>query len=152
MTYPEVSTRELIENIKSDDFCKNFGNPVKCKVLNEDRVLISFELYERLFGKVDLEKENTVEVDDFIRMLVLQRLNESPAKVEQTDDGYLITIDTDIYENLNRITLDVYDKSLEKMMTEYFEWIASNPEEFKSWVGKCNSESGEWNDNQRENF
>ena len=42
----------LIEKLESDDFYKLFGNPVKCKIFGTDRILMSFDLYERLFGKV----------------------------------------------------------------------------------------------------
>ena len=52
----------LIEKLESDDFYKLFGNPVKCKIFGTDRILMSFDLYERLFGKVNLDKENTIEM------------------------------------------------------------------------------------------
>lgn len=69
MVYPEISTRELIAKLDSEDFYKKYGNPVRCKIFDTDKILLSFDLYERLFGKVDLEKENTIEIDDFIRAL-----------------------------------------------------------------------------------
>ena len=65
MLYPEISSRELIEKLDSDDFYKVYGNPVKCKIFDTDRILMSSDLYERLFGKVDLDKENTIEMDEF---------------------------------------------------------------------------------------
>lgn len=65
MLYPEISSRELIEKFDSDDFYKVYGNPVKCKIFDTDRILMSSDLYERLFGKVDLDKENTIEMDEF---------------------------------------------------------------------------------------
>lgn len=65
MMIPEISPSVMIDNILSDEFFKRFGNPVKMKTDDGYIVLLSFELYERLFGKVDLTKENTVEIDDF---------------------------------------------------------------------------------------
>ena len=65
MMIPEIFPSEMIDNILSDEFFKRFGNPVKMKTDDGYIVLLSFELYERLFGKVDLTKENTVEIDDF---------------------------------------------------------------------------------------
>lgn len=48
-------------------FFRRFGNPVKFD--DEKLVLMSFELYERLFGKVDLSKEQTLELEDFVKIL-----------------------------------------------------------------------------------
>lgn len=62
-----VSKREIIDNIKEDNFFRLFGNPVQIE--NDGVGLMSFELYERLFGTVDLSKEKTIEVDDFVQML-----------------------------------------------------------------------------------
>ncbi len=40
MLYPEISSRELIEKFDSDDFYKVYGNPVKCKIFDTDRILM----------------------------------------------------------------------------------------------------------------
>ena len=53
--------------LKMTIFFKRFGNPVKFE--DEKLVLMSFEVYERLFGRVDLSKEHTLEVEDFVKML-----------------------------------------------------------------------------------
>lgn len=63
---PEISIKELADNIESEEFCRHFGNPVKVKCGERYVVLLSFELYERLFGKVDLTKEKTIEMDEFV--------------------------------------------------------------------------------------
>ena len=44
---------------------------------DEKLVLMSFELYERLFGKTDLSKEQTLEVKDLVK---LQKESEENAK------------------------------------------------------------------------
>ncbi len=73
MLYPEISSSELIEKLESDDFYKLYGNPVKCKIFDTDRILMSFDLYERLFGKVNLDKENMEsEVYDFLNRIILE--------------------------------------------------------------------------------
>lgn len=38
MLYPEISSSELIEKLESDDFYKLYGNPVKCKIFDTDRI------------------------------------------------------------------------------------------------------------------
>ena len=63
---PEISIQELADNIEFEDFSRNFGNPVKVKCGERCVVLMSFELYEHLFGKVDLTRENTIEMDEFV--------------------------------------------------------------------------------------
>jgi len=63
---PEISIQELADNIEFEDFSRNFGNPVKVKCGGRCVVLMSFGLYERLFGKVDLTRENTIEMDEFV--------------------------------------------------------------------------------------
>lgn len=63
---PEISIKELADNIESEDFSRRFGNPVKVKCRERYVVLLSFELYERLFGKVDPAKEKTIEMEDFV--------------------------------------------------------------------------------------
>ena len=59
----EITPEELMGNL---DFCRRFGNPVKVRTENGYIVVMAFELYERLFGKVDLSKEQTIEMDDFL--------------------------------------------------------------------------------------
>ena len=76
MLYPEISSGELIEKFDSDDFYKVYGNPVKCKIFDKDKIFMSFDLYERLFGKVDLDKENTIEMDDFMKEAVYGYTND----------------------------------------------------------------------------
>ena len=147
MLYPEISSRELIEKLDSDDFSTVYGNPVKCKIFDIDRILLSFDLYERLFGKVDLDKENTIEMDDFIRALVLQRLHENPASLSETEDGYSLSMESEAYDFLNRITLKDYGITLEKLTSYFFEWIAACPEEFKIWIEESVKEKGTGNDN-----
>ena len=147
MLYPEISSRELIEKFDSDDFYKVYGNPVKCKIFDTDRILMSFDLYERLFGKVDLDKENTIEMDDFIRALVLQKLHENPVSVTDTEDGYSLSMESEVYDFLNRNTLKDFGITLEKLTSYYFEWIAACPEEFKIWIEESVKEKETENDN-----
>ena len=146
--YPEISSIELIEKLESDDFYKLYGNPVKCKIFDTDRILMSFDLYERLFGKVNLDKENTIEMDDFIRALVLQRLHENPASLSDTEDGYSLSMESEVYDFLNRNTLKDYGITLEKLTSHFFEWIAACPEEIKLWVEESVMEKGAENDNK----
>ncbi len=63
MIYPEININELIAKLDSADFYKEYGNPVRCKIFNTDRILLAFDLYERLFGEVDIDKEQTIEMD-----------------------------------------------------------------------------------------
>ena len=147
MLYPEISTRELIEKFDSDDFYKVYRNPVKCKLFDTDRILMSCDLYERLFGKVDLDKENTIEMDDFIRALVLQKLHENPVSVTDTEDGYSLSMESEVYDFLNRNTLKDFGITLEKLTSYYFEWIAACPEEFKIWIEESVKEKETENDN-----
>ena len=46
--------QEFIDNLDSDDFFRRYGNPVKFNADGRYLVAMSFELYERLFGKLDL--------------------------------------------------------------------------------------------------
>ena len=62
----EITPEELMENLDSDDFCRKFGNPVKVRTENGYMVVMAFELYERLFGKGDLSKEHTIEMNEFL--------------------------------------------------------------------------------------
>lgn len=62
----EITMDELFENLDSDDFCRRYGNPVKVRVQNGYVAVMAFELFERLYGKVDLSKENTIEMDEFL--------------------------------------------------------------------------------------
>lgn len=148
MLYPEISSSELIEKLESDDFYKLYGNPVKCRIFGTDRILMSFDLYERLFGKVNLDKENTIEMDDFIRALVLQRLHENPVSVTDTEDGYSLSMESEVYDFLNRIILEDYGITLENLTYYFFEWIAACPDEFKSWVEESMIDKGAENDDK----
>lgn len=147
MLYPEIPSRELIEKFDSDDFYKVYGNPVKCKIFDKNKIFMSFDLYERLFGKVDLDKENTVEMDDFIKALVLQRLHDNPVSLSDTEDGYLLSMESEVYDFLNRNTLKDFGITLEKLTSCFFEWIAACPEEFKIWIEESVMEKGAENDN-----
>ncbi|WP_027437114.1 hypothetical protein [Lachnospira multipara] len=148
MFYPEISSRELIEKFDSDDFYKVYGNPVKCKIFDTDRILMSSDLYERLFGKVDLDKENTIEMDDFIRALVLQRLYENPVSVTDTEDGYSLSMESEVYDFLNRNTLKDFGITLENLTSYFFERIVACPDEFKAWVEESMIDKGAENDNK----
>ncbi len=147
MIYPEISINELIAKLDSEEFYKEYGNPVRCKIFDTDRILLSFDLYERVFGKVDIDKENTIEMDDFIRALVLQRLHDNPVSLSDTEDGYLLSMESEVYDFLNRNTLKDFGITLEKLTSYFFEWIATCPEEFKLWVEESVMEKGAENDN-----
>jgi hypothetical protein len=147
MIYPEISINELIAKLDSEDFYKEYGNPVRCKIFDTDKILLSFDLYERLFGKVDIDKESAIEMDDFIRALVLQRLSENPVSVTDTKDGYSLSLETEVYDYLNRFALKDYGVSLEELTNNYFAWIAACPEEFREWVEQNIMERGTKNDN-----
>ena len=134
MLLPEISSNELIAKLDSEDFYKVYGNPVKCKIIDKDKILMSFELYERLFGTVDLDRENTVEIEDFIRALVLQRLDENPVCVMDTAEGYSLSMEAEVFEYLNRLALKDYGITLDKLTSYFFEWMVACPEEFKIWI------------------
>lgn len=103
MLYPEISSRELIEKLDSDDF---------------------------------------------IRALVLQRLHENPVSVTDTEDGYSLSMESEVYDFLNRNTLKDFGITLEKLTSYFFEWIAACPEEFKIWIEESVMEKGAENDNK----
>ena len=117
-------------------------------VFDKNKIFMSFDLYERLFGKVDLDKENTIEMDDFIRVLVLQRLHENPASLSDTEDGYSLSMESEVYDFLNRITLKDYGITLENLTSYFFEWIAACPDEFKAWVEESMMDKGAENDDK----
>ena len=148
MLYPEISSRELIEKLDSDDFYKVYGNPIKCKIFDKDKIFMSFNLYERLFGKVDLDKENTIEMDDFIRALVLQRLHENPVSLSDTEDGYLLSMESEVYDFLNRNTLKDFGITLVNLTSYFFEWIAACPDEFQAWLEESMVDKGAENDDK----
>ena len=50
----EITEQEFIDNLDSDDFFRRYGNPVKFNADGRYLVAMSFELYERLFRKLDL--------------------------------------------------------------------------------------------------
>ena len=50
----EITEQEFIDNLDSDDFFRRYGNPVKFNADGRYLVAMSFELYERLFWKLDL--------------------------------------------------------------------------------------------------
>ena len=96
MLYPEISSRELIEKLDSDDFYKVYENPVS---------------------------------------------------LSDTEDGYSLSMESEVYDFLNRITLKDYGITLEKLTSYFFEWIAACPEEFKIWIDESVMEKGAENDN-----
>ena len=147
MLYPEISSSELIEKLESDDFYKLYGNPVKCKIFDKDKIFMSFDLYERLFGEVNIDKEQTIEMDDFIRALVLQRLDDNPVRVTDKEDGYSLSMETEVYDYLARIAMKDYGVTLEELMNNYLVWMAACPEEFRAWVEQNMMERGTENDN-----
>ena len=50
----EITEQEFIDNLDSYDFFRRYGNPVKFNVDGRYLVAMSCELYESLFGKMDL--------------------------------------------------------------------------------------------------
>ena len=81
---------------------------------------------------MNLDKENTIEMDGFIRALVLQRLHENPVSVTDTEDGYSLSMESVVYDFLNRIILEDYGITLENLTSYFFEWIAARPDELKA--------------------
>ena len=108
---------------------------------------MSFDLYEQLFGEVDIDKEQTIEMDDFIRALVLQRLDDNPVRVTDTEDGYSLSMETEVYDYLARIAMKDYGVTIEELMNNYLVWMAACPEEFRAWVEQNMMERGTENDN-----
>lgn len=147
MAYPEININELIEKLDSADFYKEYGNPVRCKIFDTDKILLAFDMYERLFGEVDIDKEQTIEMDDFIRALVLQRLDDNPVRVTDKEDGYSLSMETEVYDYLARIAMKDYGVTLEELMNNYLVWMAACPEEFRAWVEQNMMERGTENDN-----
>ncbi len=76
------------------------------------------------------------EADWSFRERLTERLRECPVKVEETKSGFMITMDTDILEGLNRIALEDYNTTIENMIYRFFYWVESKPEEFKKWVNE----------------
>jgi len=52
----EITEQEFVDNLDSEDFFRQYGNPVKFNTDGRYLVAMSFELYERLFGKLKLPK------------------------------------------------------------------------------------------------
>ena len=78
---------------------------------------------------------------------MLQRLRENNISVTDTEDGYSLSLDTEVYDYLNRFALKNYGVSLEELTNKFFEWIAACPEEFKIWIEESVMEKGAENDN-----
>lgn len=57
----EITTQEMIEHIEDDNFFKVYGNPVKI-ITEKNRiyVLMSYELYEKMYGIVDFNAYENV--------------------------------------------------------------------------------------------
>lgn len=57
----EITTQEMIEHIEDDNFFKVYGNPVKI-ITEKNRiyVLMSYELYEKMYGIVDFNAYESV--------------------------------------------------------------------------------------------
>ena len=52
---PAISAEEFAEHIEEEDFFLRYGNPVRIFTENGHEYLcMAIELYERLFGKVEL--------------------------------------------------------------------------------------------------
>ena len=62
-------------------------------------------LYPESSSRELIEK---LDSDDFIRALVLQRLHENLVSVSDTEDGYSLSMEDEVYDFLNRITLEDY--------------------------------------------
>lgn len=62
---PAISAEEFAEHIEEENFFLRYGNPVR--IFTEDGhecLCIAIELYERLFGKVDLPPDTKTENGD----------------------------------------------------------------------------------------
>ena len=79
--------------------------------------------------------------------MTLLELHENPASLSETEDGYLLSMESEAYDFLNRITLKDYGITLEKLTSYFFEWIAACPEEFMIWIEESVMENGAGNDN-----
>ena len=101
-------------------------------------------LYPEISSRELIEKFDS---DDFIRALVLQRLHDNPVSLSDTEDGYLLSMESEVYDFLNRIILEDYGITLEKLTSYFFEWIAACPEEFKIWIEESVKEKETENDN-----
>ncbi|MCR5719209.1 MAG: hypothetical protein K6F84_01460, partial [Lachnospiraceae bacterium] len=58
-----------------------------------------------------------------------------------------ISMDTGVYEYLNRLTLKDYGATFEELSNHYFAWIVACPEDFQAWVEQNMMERGTDNDN-----
>ncbi len=65
---------------------------------------------------------------------MVQRLEECPAVVEDTNVGYTIKLETDIYEGLNKIASEDYGVTIEELTRRFINWAVTNPEAFKKWA------------------
>ena len=62
---PAISAEEFAEHIEEEDFFLRYGNPVRIFSENGHEYLcIAIELYERLFGKVELPDGTNTENGD----------------------------------------------------------------------------------------
>ena len=86
-------------------------------------------------------------MDGFIRALMLQRLDDNPVRVTDTEDGYSLSMETEVYDYLARIAMKDYGVTLEELLNNYLVWMAACPEEFRAWVEQNMMERGNENDN-----
>ncbi len=95
-------------------------------------------LYPEISSRELIEKFAS---DDFYKVY------GNPVSVTDTEDGYLLSMESEVYDFLNRNTLKDFGITLEKLTFYFFEWIATCPEEFKIWIEESVMEKGAENDN-----
>ncbi len=74
------------------------------------------------------------EADWTIREKLRQRIEESKIDIRETRQGFVLTMESDILEGLNRIALNDYNTTFEGMLYEFIDWVVSKPDEFKKWL------------------
>ena len=71
---------------------------------------------------------------DEYRDRLSQRLKENPVIVEDTDEGFCIKMESDIYEGLNQIAIEDYGYTIEMLLYKFFEWPMTDPDGFIKWA------------------
>ena len=71
---------------------------------------------------------------DEYRDRLSQRLKENPVIVEDTDVGFCIKMESDIYEGLNQIAIEDYGFTIEKLLYKFFEWPVIDHDGFIKWA------------------
>ena len=64
------------------------------------------------------------------------------------ENGYSLSVESEVYDFLNQNTLKDFGITLEKLTSFFFEQIAACPEKFKIWIEESVKENGAENDNQ----